>query len=604
MLAARVKNMEMSREENPIPRLPPPENEHDDLSFSDLSLSLTCHEDICPPGLFCKDGRCACGAAYPHHIVTCQDARASLQKFYCATFDREMNTTQVGRCLSSLFNGTAAGSRTGDLFNQFPEDVHELTEKMCSPRQRTGTLCGRCLPDHYPLAYTYNMTCIRCPNVRWNWVRYIMAAYLPLTCFCLVILLFSVNVTSSHLTAMVYFCQLLTMPLQMRLYVSFKDGTVSRSGMEAVVSLYAIWSLDYFRNFYSDICLGIGVLPIMALEYVIAMYPFIFVIVSYLLVHLYDREYRILVALWKPFRALITLFRSNWDAKTSLIDAFATFFFLSSMKFFSASLDLLTPVWVYHLHPDDYTSTIRLWNSADIAYFGKAHLPYAILAIVVLCVFVLLPIIFLILYPLRSFQKFLNLFHCRWHVLHTFTDSFQGCYKNGTEPGTRDYRWFASVFFIFRLNVLCIPLFQNEVLIGSTVGISVIALQTTLTAFSQPYKSSVSHYNLINIIFLLFSTLLCIFILGLLLSLMMSPQSTRFFSITVQVCCLAPLLYAIAIFCYWVYAHRKFGSDILVRFKAWKSGYMPLAESANASLPDRLQNSHRYSRRNLTRFSQ
>ncbi len=50
--------------------------------------------------------------------------------------------------------------------------------------------------------------------------------------------------------------------------------------------------------------------------------------------------------------------------------------------------------------------------------------------------------------------KDLNLFPVRWYVLHTFVDSLQGFYKNGTEPGTRDCRWFASVFFIIRLFLL------------------------------------------------------------------------------------------------------------------------------------------------------
>ena len=32
--------------------------------------------------------------------------------------------------------------------------------------------------------------------------------------------------------------------------------------------------------------------------------------------------------------------------------------------------------------------------------------------------------------------------------------SFQGCYKNGTEPGTRDCRWFPAVILIARFIVL------------------------------------------------------------------------------------------------------------------------------------------------------
>ena len=39
-------------------------------------------------------------------------------------------------------------------------------------------------------------------------------------------------------------------------------------------------------------------------------------------------------------------------------------------------------------------------------------------------------------------------------MLHVFMDSFQGCYKDGTEPGTRDCRWFSAVPFIIRITIL------------------------------------------------------------------------------------------------------------------------------------------------------
>ena len=46
-------------------------------------------------------------------------------------------------------------------------------------------------------------------------------------------------------------------------------------------SLYGIWNLDFFRPFYSDLCLGIGILPTLALDYVIAVYPLLLILFSY-----------------------------------------------------------------------------------------------------------------------------------------------------------------------------------------------------------------------------------------------------------------------------------------------------------------------------------
>ncbi len=132
-----------------------------------------------------------------------------------------------------------------------------------------------------------------------------------------------------------------------------------------------------------------------------------------------------------PFLILFTPFRKRWDIRTSVIDAFATFFLLSSVKFLSVSADLLVPTPVYEVYHNHYNYTLGLYYAGDIEYFGPEHLPYGILSIVVLLVFIVLPILVLAVYPFRFFQRFLNMFPVNWYIFHTFMDLFQGCYKNG-----------------------------------------------------------------------------------------------------------------------------------------------------------------------------
>ena len=201
--------------------------------------------------------------------------------------------------------------------------------------------------------------------------------------------------------------------------------SVAFNGSRVLFSLHGIWNLDFFRPFYSDLCLGIGILPTLALDYAIAVYPLLLMIISYLLIVLYDRNCRVITIMWRPFRALFSLFRRNWDIRTSLINTFATFLFLSNLKFLAATQALLAPTCIYHLYGDHYNHTWGLYYAGDVEYFGSEHLPYAILAIVVLCVFVILPIAVLALHPFKFFQKFLNLFPVRWYILHTFVDSFR-----------------------------------------------------------------------------------------------------------------------------------------------------------------------------------
>ena len=49
----------------------------------------------------------------------------------------------------------------------------------------------------WPLSVSLHLWHIPCPNVFWNWVRYITAAYLPLTLLYLVIVTMKINVVSS-----------------------------------------------------------------------------------------------------------------------------------------------------------------------------------------------------------------------------------------------------------------------------------------------------------------------------------------------------------------------------------------------------------------------
>ena len=87
---------------------------------------------------------------------------------------------------------------------------------------------------------------------------------------------------------------------------------------------------------------------------------------------------------------IFSLFHRKWEIKTSLIDAFATFFLLSYVKFANIAFDLLFPVSVHQLSlTGNVTSTWRLY--ATIPYFREKHVPYAILAIAVILLFVVLP---------------------------------------------------------------------------------------------------------------------------------------------------------------------------------------------------------------------
>ena len=202
-----------------------------------------------------------------------------------------------------------------------------------------------------------------------------------------------------------------------------------------------------FRIFYKPFCIhpNMTVVQALALDYIIALYPLVLLVITYGLVSLHSRNNRIIVTLWRPFTTFLRPFIHNFNIKKSLIESFATLYHLSMMKMQSVTLDLLSPTVLYNIDGriDD---KLFLYLAGDVEYFGSDHMPYAILALFFSTVFLLIPGLLLFFYPCRLFQHFLNKIHCNFIALRTFMDVFQGHYKDGTN-NTHDYLFFSGIFF-------------------------------------------------------------------------------------------------------------------------------------------------------------
>ena len=146
-----------------------------------------------------------------------------------------------------------------------------------------------------------------------------------------------------------------------------------------------------------------------------------------------------------------------------------------------------------------------LYHDGTIEYFGRQHLPYAVLAVTVLIVFNLLPILLLCLYPCRCFQRLLNRFHFSNPALHTIMEVFQGGFKDGTQ-GTLDYRYFAS-FYLFSRVGLYLTMGLSEVSYAYPIRLNTLILVAVLL-ISCFHPNKDMFYNKLDIFFLLSLTAL------------------------------------------------------------------------------------------------
>ena len=96
------------------------------------------------------------------------------------------------------------------------------------------------------------------------------------------------------------------------------------------------------------------------------------------------------------------------------------------------------------------------------------------------------------------------------YALCIFVDAFQGHYKDSTEPGTRDCRWFAGIYFLGRMMIMYVIFgaVKNGVCY-TLAGFSFMAIGM-LIILLQPFKSTkVNTYHTL-LPFIMASSCFCI----------------------------------------------------------------------------------------------
>ncbi len=373
----------------------------------------------------------------------------------CVTYNEDTDEVEVGYCVYGCSRdlNTSYSSRLNG-FSFIGIDKYQWNQLICGPFQRTGTLCGSCTNGSYPPAYCFDAKCIQCMNDNINILKYMLWAFFPLTVFCFTLLLLQINILSSPIFGLVIYSQIVSQNSFLRSVIVNKNDQTSVANLVRTLGmLYGIWNLDFFRTFNHGFCLKSDALTILSLDFIIAIYPLFLMALTYGIIMLYDNKSKFVVLVLKPFHKSLLFLKRNWNIRTSTVKSFATFILLSNVKLLSTCLDILIPVDVYKLKLLQNFTVIRsrqVYSYATLEYLGSEHLPYAILALLVFCAFVFLPVFVLFIYPFQLFQYFLTKLPTRCILfLNTFVDSFQGCYKDGTQPNCRDYRLFSVIPFIF-----------------------------------------------------------------------------------------------------------------------------------------------------------
>ena len=517
-----------------------------------LLLVVAAGDESCPTWFnrYSQDGPCECGSNIGS-VITCNNetGEVGVLKSYCLTSNEDENgcdSNVVGRCLLIVNHGEKL-SGTDDLYIKVYPNISEQDHQTCGYLNRQGRLCGECKEHHYVSAYSFDVKCHNCTSGVWSSViQYIFFAYLPLTVFLCIVLLLRISVTSPSMNVLVFFCQMLALPTIMQTMLQLNNTIIV---IKILGTLYGIWNLDFFRSVVPPICLPLNIMQIIALDYLVAVYPLVVLVCFYVLLTAHDRGWRPIMWLWKPFHRCTVRLRQRWNLRHSIIDAFATFLLLSYVKLLNTSSDLLLSISI-HNKCGGWLG-LFLYQNAKIKFLGPQHMPYACLAIIVFLVGNLLPLALLLLYPMQWFQRCLNRCRLNCQALHIFMQCFQGYYRDRTDGG-RECRYFAALYPAFRIAVFVFFSLHFTVLyyvafIALTIGVTITIV------FVRPYKASFDFYNKMDAVLVLISAFFCVGFITL---------CVRFDSVVIPVVgyCIvgllsfAPLVYFTVIFC--VFAKR------------------------------------------------
>ena len=447
---------------------------------------------------FEDNGACVCSSRHQTDgAVTCYEGRSiGIKPCYCMFYDSSLNLSIVGHCYYSCYQNesTIANITSGVEFNT----------GICGrygALNRSGRFCGQCNDSYGLAAYSYQvLNCIPCEDYGYkNWLRYFAVALLPLTIFYVLAVLLSFNVNSSSFNGLVVVTQCILSPIQT--LVAFDSHALHHHStvlllFKIVNSILGVVNLDFFRSVYPSFCLHpeANIYQIMCLDYLVALYPFFLIFMTYVLVTAYDKRYRLVVWMWRPVQRCVHCHRNTWNIRTSLVEIFATFILFSYVKILGVTIPTIGFTTSYDVAGKKLKHNYAFLDGAS--YLGSAHLPYVLLAIAISSIFIIFPLFLLAVYPCRCFHKCLNCCGLKSQALHIFMDAFQGSYR--TEP--RDMRSFSAFYLLLRILMLMqFQVFSTSLYIFIS-GILSLASAAILTFF-QPYK--VRDHNKIDAILMI-----------------------------------------------------------------------------------------------------
>ena len=444
------------------------------------SSSVSVSNTTCPTWFYYNNETCECGWQLGGKVhCNQQEMTAEIIDGFCATSTEQEGLYYAGYCpLRHTKNNSDR------MFSELPSDPDLLNDTMCGPYNRTGLLCGRCIDGYGPAVYSLDMKCADCSKISIGSAisLYLFLELIPITLFFICVVLFRLNITAGPLLGYVLFCQIYYTAVGYEIFIY--DYILSHVPTAVwILTLCGIWDLQFFKSVISPFCISSKLtgIDIQMLNLVTAIYPVLLVIITWILMELHARNYRIIQILWKPFSIVVNKLKITSVTSDAVIHAFATFILLSATTLSYAMVTINNRIHVYR-STDGAIYKQVLYYDPTITVFSHKHVIYLVLAVVAFILLVLIPSLLLCVYPTRIYGCLSQVVSARKRLAITaFAEAINNCFKDGLN-GTRDHRSLAG--FI-----------TGVAIVGGTVAI--IMTETTSIQTNTAYLLTSIFFSLV-----------------------------------------------------------------------------------------------------------
>ena len=414
-----------------------------------------------------NENESACMCNFPSGTV--QTIRCNTDTDAALLSGHWMGKHRIGKWHGYVVSECPSGfCRTGTYaYICLPKHPENLEEHICGIHHRKGMVCGQCVDGYGQVVYMGSFQCVSC-NISSQVLAlhvfyYVLSVYIPLFLLFLIIIVFNIKLTTGPANAFILFSQVISSTLNINADRRIPLNSISPnidSLLKAYIFPYGIFNLQFFELFVPQkhLCFGVhhSALDLLLLEYLVALSPLLMILTIVGVYRLSGRYnwcstclFRLCCSCKCPSINTKICVDSSHRLRKSTVPAIASFILLSYTKFSLTSSLLLTPTHLTTISGKRGTTMYFYYAGHEALSNPENILHYILPATIVTMTFVVIPPLLLLDYPLRLLERILRLCPLLWRLypsgkIHIMLDAFQGCYKDR-------YRWFAGLYFIFRL---------------------------------------------------------------------------------------------------------------------------------------------------------